>query len=698
MNNKKLALAVMAVLLVAGLIGTGIMAWFTSQKSIENNLFQAGTLVIELAGDTPAEALMEFENMQPGDVEEATAVIKNAGSLPFKFYAIISEDDSVLGNDDAGSEGGYLPDVLNVTVTMQGGQVYEGPLSALLNQVLVYADASGAPVTVAPGETADIDIKVVFNTAAGNEYQGASFTGTITFIATQVNNPAEWQSFAFEKDKETEVSFATQGVDMKVKAGEESNTVIKVERYDFDPVAPPAGLDPAGVYLNISANPPLPADSEVVLEVSYDPDALPAGINETDLKLFHFTGGNWVDITDTVDTVNKKIISKPISGFSTFGVFYKVLVYNEKTGLIYTTIQSAIEAANAGDTIIVNEGTFEESLTIDKEGLILKSAFGPESTVIDGGGAASSITITADNVTVEGFTVTGAADTGFDKGDILLIEVQDNTIKNNIITANAGNGICLLQSDNNIIKNNVITGNEYGIRFDNTGYPIGKSCNYNTVVGNNISDNRSRGVYFRASMNGAMGNSFLNNTITNNNSYGIQVEGFVFKRNTIEGNIISGHTTNGISINEGARENTIKNNTIFNNFGNTYSIFAGGIYIGGSSSYPSNNIIEGNIIYANYNGVSLYNAQENAIRDNIIRSNTNYGIYLDTANDNEIQGNNIFNNTKAGVLADRYFSTGNDATNNWWGHESGPKPVGQGDNVENVTYDPWATEPFDLSE
>ena len=199
-------------------------------------------------------------------------------------------------------------------------------------------------------------------------------------------------------------------------------------------------------------------------------------------------------------------------------------------------------------------------------------------------------------------------------------------------------------------------------------------------------------------MNGAMGNSFLNNTITNNNSHGIQVEGFVFKRNTIEGNIISDHTTNGISINNGARENTIKNNTIFNNFGNTYSRFAGGIYIG-SSSYPSNkNIIEGNIIYANYNGVFLYNAQENAIRDNIIRDNTNYGIYLDTTNDNEIQGNNIFNNTKAGVSADRYFSTGNDATNNWWGHESGPKPVGQGDKVVNVTYDPWATEAFDLSE
>jgi hypothetical protein len=76
MNNKKLALAVIAVLLVAGLIGAGIMAWFTSEQAIVGNLFEAGTLVIELDEETPAEALMKFENMQPGDVEEATPPLR----------------------------------------------------------------------------------------------------------------------------------------------------------------------------------------------------------------------------------------------------------------------------------------------------------------------------------------------------------------------------------------------------------------------------------------------------------------------------------------------------------------------------------------------------------------------------------------------------------------------------------------------
>ena len=356
MNNKKLTLAVIAVLLVAGLVGTGIMAWFTSEQAIKDNLFQAGTLVIELADGTPAEALLSFDNMQPGDLEEATATIVNAGSLPFKFYAIITEDGHVLGDDGAVSAGGYLPDVLDVTLTMQGGKVYEGPLAALLNGVLVYADASGQPVTVDPGETADIDIKVVFNEAAGNEYQNASFTGTITFIATQVGNPAEWQSFTFEKDKETEVGFDTQGVDMKVNPGEDSNTVISVERFDSAPVDPPAGMDPAGIYLNISANPPMPEGSEVVLEVSYAHLLpLPAGFQETAIKLFHFNDstGEWEDITESVDTVNKKIISKAISSFSVFGIYY------DMEAMVDAALDKINNVPNYGDTY-----TFEEDIEL----------------------------------------------------------------------------------------------------------------------------------------------------------------------------------------------------------------------------------------------------------------------------------------------------------------------------------------------
>jgi parallel beta-helix repeat protein len=63
-------------------------------------------------------------------------------------------------------------------------------------------------------------------------------------------------------------------------------------------------------------------------------------------------------------------------------------------------------------------------------------------------------------------------------------------------------------------------------------------------------------------------------------------------------------------------------------------------------------------------------------------------------NDTHINFNNIYNNRNYGV---RYNTTGTsyiDATNNWWGDETGPhnatnNPTGLGDNVTGVVYDPW---------
>jgi hypothetical protein len=53
--------------------------------------------------------------------------------------------------------------------------------------------------------------------------------------------------------------------------------------------------------------------------IGYDP-ALLGGTSEQDLKLFHFVGGNWQDITQLpVDTTNKKVCGQT-SSFSVFGV------------------------------------------------------------------------------------------------------------------------------------------------------------------------------------------------------------------------------------------------------------------------------------------------------------------------------------------------------------------------------------------
>jgi hypothetical protein len=84
-------------------------------------------------------------------------------------------------------------------------------------------------------------------------------------------------------------------------------------------------------------------------------------------------------------------------------------------GAPYTTIGSAIDAADPGDTIEVCAGTYNERLVIDKQ-LYLRGLAGLESTIIDaqGGGTAVRIDgVGGGGVSLEGFTIrNGAAPTG----------------------------------------------------------------------------------------------------------------------------------------------------------------------------------------------------------------------------------------------------------------------------------------------
>ncbi|MEY8837483.1 hypothetical protein AB9K41_00425, partial [Cribrihabitans sp. XS_ASV171] len=79
------------------------------------------------------------------------------------------------------------------------------------------------------------------------------------------------------------------------------------------------------------------------------------------------------------------------------------------------SIQAAIDAASDGDTIQVAAGTFTENLTIDKEITLLGAQAGMAAmdaarsggeSVIDGAGT-FGITVLADNVTIDGFEITG---------------------------------------------------------------------------------------------------------------------------------------------------------------------------------------------------------------------------------------------------------------------------------------------------
>jgi nitrous oxidase accessory protein NosD len=67
----------------------------------------------------------------------------------------------------------------------------------------------------------------------------------------------------------------------------------------------------------------------------------------------------------------------------------------------FTGIQDAINNAKEGDTIFVYSGVYHENVVVDKS-VTLK---GIDHPVVDANGSDSAITLTADGITLVGFTV-----------------------------------------------------------------------------------------------------------------------------------------------------------------------------------------------------------------------------------------------------------------------------------------------------
>lgn len=119
----------------------------------------------------------------------------------------------------------------------------------------------------------------------------------------------------------------------------------------------------------------------------------------------------------------------------------------------FTSIQSAVDAANANYTIIVRDGTYAESVTIDKA-LTVTSENGPGAAILQSAGY-RGFEITADSVTLNGMTITNTT-TESGSGAVYLFDASDCVITNN--TAN-GDGLGIVldgDSDNNLVTENTV--------------------------------------------------------------------------------------------------------------------------------------------------------------------------------------------------------------------------------------------------
>ncbi len=214
----------------------------------------------------------------------------------------------------------------------------------------------------------------------------------------------------------------------------------------------------------------------------------------------------------------------------------------------FTTIESAIAAANTGDVIEIHSGVYPAPLIIEKS----VSLIGIDSPVIDGQGKGSLVVINASNVVFSGFTLRHSGQSLAHEDTGIVVQAAHVTVSNNLLDdvmfgiyfANASNGLAenntihgkpldesmrgdgirvWYSNDVQLISNDVINGRDTLIWYSNNitirnnhihsdRYGLHFMYNNNAIVEDNIIENNAVGAYMMYSAGLTMtGNRFSNN-------------------------------------------------------------------------------------------------------------------------------------------------------------------------------------------
>ena len=345
----------------------------------------------------------------------------------------------------------------------------------------------------------------------------------------------------------------------------------------------------------------------------------------------------------------------------------------------FSTIQSAIDDADPGDTIVVcpHDTEYAEAVEVNVASITVE---GIEKPKVDGTGLGPAFNITEDGVVLSGFEAIS------DDNACIRVEADNTKIVGNIASGCGGDGIDILGNDSLINANTVNdTGND-GIDANGNGNLINANTangnedngievdgNNNLIKGNTADNNDNDGINVFGDDNNISGNSatgnndgmlvkgdnniIKGNTVNDNDDDGIiciECNFAVIQGNTANGNpdegldlvvvndsTIQGNTANGngegIDLSPDSTDNVIKGNTANDNDFVGFEISGGFNII--SNNNANNNGLEGIELEAS--------SEENDVTHNVTNDNGTFGI-TDTGMDNTFDKNRCRNNVSGG--------------------------------------------------
>ena len=390
-TKRRLITSALSLLLCFAMLLGSTFAWFTDSASSNGNIVQSGKLDVEMYwSNTLLDAdssewnnangakIFDYDNWEPGYTDVKYIMVKNAGSLSFKWKLTIES----LGNV------GELAEVIDVyyvnpvenEVATLSGLTKEGTLDEVISSRKA---TSGVLLPEGTSEDGIASGNIIIAVAlhmwedAGNEYQNKSVGDgfTINLMATQYTY--EGDSFGNDYDTDSEwppLTAEGKTASAAVTADENGKSTSSVTMEDENGEV--SAIIPAGVLLengaskltlrvknveNSEANitvseseqthsvdvhiEGISKDNTVVMEIAIDA-LLPIGLNMGNYRFYHVEDGETTEMTLLEE------------GAAPAHNNYE---YDPSTGNVVLYLKSFSEVALVADTENAWEGSFDYS-------------------------------------------------------------------------------------------------------------------------------------------------------------------------------------------------------------------------------------------------------------------------------------------------------------------------------------------------